>query len=93
MTKTDKRHWQLVLVYGGAQLLALVVLTTTLPGEPYLRLIRSVPILGSVFVTPPLAVLLLMRMVFKRISLACGIGTIVFLAVVWLICMAAGMSA
>jgi len=93
VTKADKRHWQIVLVYGGGQLLALVVLLTTLPGESYHSLIRSLPVLGSIFITPPLAVLLLMRMVFKRISTACGIGTIVFLVVVWLICMAMAMGA
>ena len=91
MTKADKRHWQIVLVYGGAQLLALVVLMTTMPGEPYFRILGRVPILCPVFITPPLAALLLIRMALKRISLACGVGTIIFLVVISFICLAMAM--
>jgi hypothetical protein len=79
------------LVYGGGQLLSLVVLMTTMPGEPYFGILGKVPILCPVFITPPLAALLLIRMVLKRISLACGIGTIVFLVVVSFICLTVAM--
>ena len=89
MTKADKTHWKIVLVYGGLLFWSLAVLLLR-PADP--RFFRSVAqfllIFGPAFVTPPLAVLLLIRMVLKRISLACGIGTIVFLAIVSSICLA-----
>ncbi|MHC4301882.1 MAG: hypothetical protein ACYS7Y_31860 [Planctomycetota bacterium] len=90
MTKSDKRHWAIALVYGGLLLLSMAVLWERAP-EPPSGIASSAVVLCPVLVTPPLVVYLLVQMAFRRVSPACAIGTIAFVVVVSLYCFSVAM--
>ena len=90
MTKPDKKHWIVVLVYGGLLCLSVVVFLR----EPnrdtggVQRLIGGFQLLGPTIGTFLLVGFTVVQMVGKRISPACGMGAIALLVAVSLLCLA-----
>ena len=87
MTKSDKNHWIIVLVYNSLLLISLMVFLR----EPNLR-IGGRDCIGLILVVgPSIGTILLvgfftLQMAGKRISLVCGLSSIAFLILVSLIC-------
>jgi hypothetical protein len=89
MTKSDKKHWIVVLIYGGLLCLSLVAfLREPNPNPGGFDLNGLFQILGPTIGTFVLMGFTVVQMVGKRISLACGIGAIALLVVVSFLCLA-----
>ena len=92
MTKSEKKHWIVVLIYGGLLCLSLVAFLK----EPNWR-VGGIAwnglflCLGSTIGTFLLVGFTVLQMIGKRISLACGMGAVALLVVVSFMCMALTM--
>ena len=84
MTKSDKKHWIVALIYGVLLCLSLFAFLK----NPHCKIAGIAQILGPTIGTIVLAGFMMVQMAGKRISLACGIGAIAFLVVISFICMA-----
>lgn len=89
MTKSDKKHWIVVLIYGSLLLISLGVFLKEprwrIGGIAWNGLFQG---LGPTLGTFLLVGFTTLQMVGKRISLACGFGSIAFLIVISFICLA-----
>jgi len=95
MTKADKRHWIVVLVYDGLLCLSLVAFLKNpnpYPGGGRPDLNALFQIFGPTLGTCLLVGFTVGRMAGKSISMACGLGAIALLIVVSFICLALSMS-
>ena len=88
MTKSDKKHWIVILVYSSLLLISLLVYLKEpnwrIGGIPWNFLFQTfVPTLGTLF----LVIFTAMQMVRKRISQTCGFCSIACLLAVSFICL------
>ncbi len=89
MTKSDKKHWIVVLVYGVLLFISLVVFLKEANWRiGGLAWNLAFQVFGPTIGTIVLAGFTLVQMVGKRISLACGLGAIAFLVSVSFMCLA-----
>ena len=83
VTKADKTHWTIVLAYGGLLGISLAAFL----GAPSWRIAAIALLFGPTIGTILLAGFTLVQMAGRRISLACGVGAVVFLVAVSFICL------
>ena len=87
MTKADKKHWMVASIYGALLCISLVVFLQ----NPRRQIAFAAQLAGPTIGTFVLLGFTMVQMAGKRISLACGIGAIVFLVAISVMCLALTM--
>ena len=84
MSRSDRNYWIGILSYSGFLCLSLAVFLSDPPGIP--AVIGLPACLGHVIGSPILALISVVQMLRKKITVATGVGSIAVLATVSFVC-------